>query len=903
MITPLLQTKLFIPSLRPNLVPRPRLVRRLNEGLCLGHRMSLICAPAGFGKTTLILEWLQSLEKETLSHLDHADVVWFSIDDVDNDPVQFLTYLIAAFQQTYSSIGQTAQRLLHAPQTPPVHSLVTLLINDLVAAGKPLLLVLDDYQLITASAVHQVVQFFLDNQPPCVHLVVGTREVPPLPLPRLRARGQLTEIQEQDLRFTAEEASSFLNQAMRLRLSDRAVDALQARTEGWIAGLQLAALALQEEYDDRKTAAFITNFTGDDRYVMDYLITEVLQQQSEVTRAFLRQTSVLERLTGSLCNAVTGREDSRVVLEQLDEANLFVMRLDHRREWYRYHRLFAEALRTTLEPSERLILDQRALQWYEAQGMSSQAIHHALSCAKLSGDFGAAARLIAAASETMLYDGGVVTVSNWLDLLPGACVRDNVKLAICKAWALMLTGESELAEVYVDAADARLARGTEIPESSLNADKLTVLRSLIALSRRRYGDAATLAAGALQGLQHLHPHWRVLGLWAMAEAQERTGNLTEAIAMFLEARQTGRMAGNLLFTVLTELSLAKALNDQARWQEAMTICEESIAWCTDEEGRMSPLAGAVFNRMGVLYYEVNDLGRARSYHEQGLALSAQSGLDFYATLAQVLMAPMYYAQGEQSRALEILKGAHGLVTREGLAEGDWFLSLEADLHLRSGDLAFAVHWAEQAPLLPDVAEAVQDASWQSGHVEKYLTYVRVLLAQRRLDDARRWLEQLARLARVGCLDRWMITISVLQALVSEAMGNVAAAHDALSRAVQLAASGPYVRAFLDEDARVVSMLPAVRHVAPAFVDQILAYRGRVSVDKQARLLQALVEPLSGRELEVLRLLADGLKNKEIAQRLFIAVGTVKQHLKNIYSKLDVHNRTEAANRARDLKLL
>ncbi|MBZ0300668.1 MAG: AAA family ATPase, partial [Anaerolineae bacterium] len=386
-----LATRFHQPVPRPNQVARPRLIERLQAGLEQSHRLTLVSAPAGFGKTTLVSAWL--------NRSDHP-VVWLSLDEADNDPIHFLSYLIAAFQNAQPDLGRMAQTLLQSPQMPPLNHLMTLLLNDLAVGDSPLVLVLDDYQVISAPPVHDLLTFFVEHQPPTVHLVLTTREDPPLPLPRLRARGQVTDIRERDLRFTPDEAAAFLNQTINLSLDPAVIAALEARTEGWVAGLQLASLAVQENPD--QAGAFVSAFTGDDRYVMAYLMAELLERHPDAIRAFLRETALLDRLTASLCDALTGRGDSQFMLEQLDASNLFVIPLDHRREWYRYHRLFAEFLRATLTPDERPRLHQRAAQWYEAQNLLEPAVQQTLASARLTGDYAALARLVTVAAEQTL---------------------------------------------------------------------------------------------------------------------------------------------------------------------------------------------------------------------------------------------------------------------------------------------------------------------------------------------------------------------------------------------------------------------------------------------------------------------------------------------------------------------
>ncbi|MBN1178399.1 MAG: hypothetical protein JXD18_04255 [Anaerolineae bacterium] len=383
MATPLLTAKLYVPPPHANLVPRPRLTTRLDEGLLQGRKLTLVSAPAGFGKTTLVAEWVCRTARE---------VAWISLDEDDNDPAQFFSYLIAALRQADGRIGHTLGPALASSPLPPLETLAAALVGDVVAAGAPLVLVLDDYHLISAAAVHHVVTFLLDHQPPTMHVVIATRADPPLPLSRLRARRQVTEVHARDMRFTDEEAALFLHQTMGLRLSAEAVATLEARTEGWAAGLQMAALALQQAPDD--TDIFIAGFSGDNRFIMDYLADEVLERQSQAVRDFLRQTAVLERLSAPLCNAVTGRQDSQALLEQLDAANLFLVPLDQRQEWYRYHRLFAEFLRARLDEGTAAELHHKAMRWYEDNGLPAQALHHALALASLGGDASDARRLL-----------------------------------------------------------------------------------------------------------------------------------------------------------------------------------------------------------------------------------------------------------------------------------------------------------------------------------------------------------------------------------------------------------------------------------------------------------------------------------------------------------------------------
>jgi LuxR family maltose regulon positive regulatory protein len=894
MTTPLLTAKLYIPPPRPNLVPRPGLFQQMDEGLRLGRRLSLVSAPAGFGKTTLVAEWVCSLAHE---------VAWISLDEGDNDLAQFLTYLIAALQQVEGKIGRAVQQMLLSPQLPPVQTLVAALINDIAAAGTALVLVLDDLHLVNLPDVHQVLDLFLERQPPTMHLVISTRQDPPLLLHQLRARGQVTEIRERDLRFTAAEAADFMQRTMGLCLSAEVVIALEARTEGWVTGLQLAAIAFQSQglgpqatarpEDMEKVQDFVEAFAGDDRYVADYLIGEVLQRQPEAVRAFLRQTAILDRLTAPLCDAVTGREDSRAVLDRLDKKNLFLIPLDHRREWYRYHRLFAEVLQATLDRETLAPLHLRAASWHEAHGSMGQAIQHALAYASISGSWEGAERLIGLAAEETIHSGGLSALRSWLDALPDERLRANGELATYRGWVLALSGEMALAEEHATAAEDSLRR-TGAPAEEWG--KLLALRSFVAvLAHQDYGQAIELSASALEALGEDQLRWRIMALWAQAESQERTREITEAIATLREAQEALYILGSQVFAMPIDLFLASALHSNGRRCEALAVCEEALARYSEEMRRSSPVVGLIYSQLGMLHYEANQLDLARHYLERGVALGERLSLGGDLAFSYGYYAPVLHALGETDEALEFLEKAYQLALQTGLTDTDWSLARAANIHLQGGDLAAAGRWAEAAGLSPE-------DELQYVRIESHLVYGRLLLAQGRLSDARRWLGRLGAFARERGLVRWLLTVQILQALLAERSGDRAAARECLGQSLSIAVPQDYYRAFLDEAPQISALLRDVRQVAPSFIDRVLEYAGAAGSGPVAA-AQLLIEPLTGRELEVLGLIALGLSNRDIGERLFIATGTVKRHINNIYGKMGVRSRTQAIARARELGLL
>lgn len=878
---PLVKTKLYIPHVRPRLVNRPRLIDRLENG---AHRkLTLICAPAGFGKTTLTTAWVCNSARE---------VAWVSLDRDDNDPVQFLRYLIAALQQIEGSVGRSLQSLLNLPKLPPAQRLLAALVNDLAALDNALIVVLDDYHEIHSTIVHEMIRFLLEHQPPTMHLAIGTRYDPPLPLVRLRARGQITEIREHDLRFTPHEAAAFLECTMGLALSTQDIEAIETRTEGWAAGLQLTALALQEEPSSERKAAFVANLARNDRYIVDYLLAEVLSQQPEHVRTFVRQTSILNRLTAPLCDTVTCRRDSQALLDQLAQANLFVKALDNQHEWYQYEPLFAQALCADLTPDERSALHQSAAHWHEDRGHPGQAIYHTLTYAQGSGDYAHAQRLILSAIETTIDQGSIVTARKWLSALPQEEVLSHAELATYMAWVLSVSGDMPQADEYAQAAQVRL---NDQSPSALRGKLLSVRSFLAVLLRQDYAQAIALSRAALQALDNDTAHWRVLALWTMAEAQERTCCITEAINTLQHARRLGRALNNKTLAATVEAFLATGLHAHGDREQALRVCEQGIQQYRDETGNVLPIACLLYSQMGWLHYEANDLQVARAYVDKGRVLGEQLALDSDMTFTLGRLAQVQYALGETAAARECIEQALQLAVRTKYTDTGWLSALRATADIREGNLASAQAWAERAGFVPE-----QETDYLDIH--QRLAYVRVLTAQGRLSDARRVLVRLERFVRERELARWLITVRILQALVALRSGERDIARELLSRAVERAAPQALYRPFLDEDPDLYALLPEVHATAPAFVSQLCSYARSIEIKPQ-HAEQDLVEPLSDREIEVLGLIAAGLANREIADELVIAPGTVKRHINHIYGKLGVLRRTQAIARARKLALI
>jgi LuxR family maltose regulon positive regulatory protein len=923
MTTSLLTTKLHVPPRRPSLVTRPRLLERLNAGL--HQSLTLISAPAGFGKTTLLSEWAAEC-----GHL----VAWLSLDKSDNDPARFLAYLVAALQTVQPDVGKTALVALQSPQPPATEVILTALINEIAARAAPgdgeegagsTILVLDDYHLITAQSIHDALTFLLDHLPPNLRLVIATRADPHLPVARLRGRGQLTELRQADLRFTTEEAAAFLDARLGLNLSHDDVAALEARTEGWIAGLQMAALALQahapaEGEDD--IARFVHTFAGSDRYVLDYLVEEVLQRQPEHTQTFLLHTSILDRLSGPLCDALMDSPpliqagSSQSMLEQLERANLFIVPLDNERRWYRYHRLFSDLLRRRLGQKERDLvptLHRRAGEWFQEHGFTAPAIEHLLDA----GDFERAADLIEQTAETTLMRSELATFLGWVNQLPENLVRTRPSLCVFQAWALLLAGHA-IHDVETRLQDAARSEG---------ADKAAPVRALLAVYRGHMPQAAELADAALQSLPEDDLLLRNLATWIVRVSRLVQGDVTASAEALEQFARTSHRAGNLLVAVMVLCNIAGLRMQQGQLHRAKDLYEEALEWAADDRGQLLPIAGEALMGLGRLAYRWNDLEAAARDLVKGIELTEGWG-EVGATDGYLLLADVRQAQGDLHGAQKAINRARQLALMTDATDLDDILvgAHQASLWVAQGNLPAAWRWLEERGLAPglsraksrdlpdgsvvDVAtselQARLDGDFFVSHrrrTAEYVALVRALLAQDRPADALAVLEHLLAIAERWGLNERVIHFQILRALALHAQDDLEHALVALEHALSLARPAGYVRPFVNEGEPMARLLyQAVEHgVVPEYAGRLLAAFPALA-PPMPESETPMVEPLSERELEVLRLIADGLSNQEVAERLFISLSTVKWHTGNIYGKLGVKNRTQAVARARTLGL-
>jgi len=908
----LLATKLHVPRPQPGFVRRSRPEQALEKGLA--RRLILVCAPAGYGKTTLLAGWARS---------GSPLVAWLSLDAADNDPARFWRHAIAALDRVRPGVGERVGPLLGPPAPPSFEGLVTALINELAAqpGGDEVLLILDDYHLIDAAPVHASLMFLLDHLPLGLRLVLTSRSDPLLPLARLRAAGQLAELRAADLRFTAAEAGSLLREALGGDLPGAAVTALAARTEGWAAGLQLAALSLRGEADP---ARFVTDFSGSHRYVLDYLAEEVLDRQDGQVRGFLLKTSVLERLSGSLCDAVTGRTDSQAMLEAIERAGLFLLPLDEVRGWWRYHHLFADLLRARLQreqPGQAAALHRNAAAWCDGHGLADDAVRHTLA----TGDGAWAARLIERHIDEFLFRSERATVQRWLAALPAGLAGSRPRLLLAQARLGLLSGHLEGAEDLLDSAEraqastAGVAQEPYEPSTGRGASLLANIPATIALDRaflaELRGDAEQAIAYASRARAEAGD-----GEWMLASqaggylgvAEWLRGHLGEAERLLSSHTAQWRAAGQNALAVRGCHHLGQVQRAQGRLDAAIGTYQLALEIAAPLGRPALPAAGMAYVGLAEVAYQRGELDDALRHVTEGIAQCRQ--LPYTQPLATGLatLAWIRQAHGDTPGAWEAMSEA----ARAGPASAVTGLlnpvpSQRARLLLAQDAVAAAARWTQQQGL------SAQD---EPGYAQEpgYLVLARVLLAQDRAGQALAVLERLhvaaATQGRIGSV----IEIRALQALALAASAQEASAVDTLAEALTLACPLGYVRVFADEGAPMSALLG--RLVAAQRADQAAA---RVPLGCLAQVLRALgakdtapgpgrgtaaavpglVEPLTARELEVLRLLAAGMPNQAIAAELVVALDTAKKHVSHVLGKLGAANRTEAVARARQLSLI
>ena len=911
----LLYTKLMIPPYRPDLVARPNMLKRLDEGLA--RKLILISAPAGFGKTTLLAEWISKFRNSKFE-FRNSQFAWFSLDEGDNDPARFLAYLIAALQSVDQGIGKTSLEALQTAQPLSIPSIATNLINDISTSQNQIVMVLDDYHLITSEQVHQSLAFLLENLSPNLHLVIAGRTDPPLPIAGLRARGQLTEIRAGDLRFTPEEVATFFQQVMGLDLSGDDLTSLETRTEGWVAGLQLAALAMQRVQD---RSGFIRVFAGDNRYIVDYLAEEVLLQQPEVIRTFLLSTSILARLTSSLCDAVVeNREskvessgqsrfsilDSRSILEYLERSNLFLVSLDDKRRWYRYHHLFAEFLlaRLVQEQGERVPeYHRRAALWFAENGLLSEAIGHALSAR----EYSLAADFIEREAGLKLSQLELNTILNWIEALPEDMLQTRPRLGFLHAWTLLWTGQLDIAEKRVQTYLSVLSE-QETMDSKQGRDhaaRLKAVQAIICCYRGAVSQAITLSQKVLQDLPEEDTFLSIammnniaLNLGAVYGENIELSEVRQSMAdIALHAREKGSVSAAV--NVLALLAANETIQGQLRqagntYRQAMDLIKQSI----QQDESPPPVAASVYIGLGELLYEWNQLEVAVKHLTRGIQMAEDSGDIGLQVTGSLSLASTFLAQGNVEQASETLRQIEIAVWTSDIL---WIKSQIAAFRVRwwlsQGELEAASRWAQESDLPSRGNPGYRQA-------DEYLAFARVLIAEGEPEKASDFLKWLREMMEQAGLWKYVLETRLLEALSWKARGDTAQAVLVLGQVLEMAEPEGYIRLFLDEGEPLGELLLGI-----PFQGVLAVYLGMLRTgfrkENQSRLLgaQALIEPLSDRELQVLQLLAAGKSNREIAGELIISVGTVKRHVHHIYQKLGVSNRIQVAAMAKELRLI
>ncbi|MCI0710768.1 MAG: LuxR C-terminal-related transcriptional regulator [Chloroflexi bacterium] len=878
-LVPIVPSKIQIPPLRSKLVKRAELLQKLQPSTY--RKLTLIAAPAGFGKTTLVLNWI---------HTREVCVAWLSLDVEDNDPVRFWVCVVVALQQVIPEFGTQTLELIHVSEPHQMRSVVASLVNELATTDRAIVLVLDDYHLIENATIHDMVAFLIDHMPLHCHLTITTRNEPPLPLARFRARGQMLELRAKDLRFSQEETSRFFTDVMNLSLGEAALVALEERTEGWVAGLQLAALSLQNRAD---IAAFVTSFTGDDRYIVDYLAEEVLKQQSEAIRDFLLKTSVLERMNGNLCDAITGREDGQTTLEELERRNLFVIPLDNRRQWYRYHHLFADFLRQQLQRENASGIvkkyHRRASQWYEAHDLAAQAIHHALAAE----DVTRITSLIEKYAYATRMRGEVSTVLAWLCALPEAFVLQQPRLCLEFAWCLILAGQPAKALPYVQAIETRLDFKVETANRSIqNHNKQTrpligeaiAVRAKVACDTRHpiaaiglFQQARTYLPSdnyALQTIISLH----------LGTAYLSDGKIEAAQQAYSDAVELSQASGdfNATITALSRLGDSHLL--QGHLNQADLQFRRALQLATWDGKQPSPVATRAYAGIAQILAERKQLEEAIGHYGTTIHLAEQGGDQQGLAMGLLALAQTYAQSGDGHQAQVVVERVQQMTL------GSTLPCLNGILTIVQAQIAFMLNDFERTKFW---LERYQSGCYMGLDRSHLILKAHLLLKQGLTEEAATLLEQLTTKTDSISIMGNNLEITVLHSLILEQRGELTESEHVLLPSIQLGQAEGYIRTFID----VIEILPILRRllakgIASEYISELLELmEGSI-----------LNNPLTEREMEVLNLIAAGCANKEIAQELVIAVSTVKRHIHHIYEKLDARSRTQALAHAREMNL-
>ena len=892
-LTPL-RTKLSIPPLRSNWISRSRLDKRMDGGFT--RKLTLISAPAGFGKTTLLVGWV---------HRHKIPAAWFSVDRGDIDPLHFLSYIILGLQSLEVDAGKAALTMLLSPQPPPIETILINLINDVIRIPTDIAVILDDYHIVDGQPIHDMIAFLLRNLPEQMHMIIATRSDPPLPLlARLRSQDQLIELRAADLSFTADETADLFNKIKDLQLSAQDIHLLETRTEGWVAGLQLAALSL---HGRRDPSGFIKGFKGDNRYIADYLTEEVLSRQPEHLRKFLLHTSILRRLCGPLCDAVTRQENSRQVLVTLEKDNLFVIPLDDERCWYRYHHLFANLLEQRLRGKQGDLvpeLHRRACLWFTKNGLKGEAVDHAFAAQ----DFTQAAQLIEEIAEIEWDHARESRLLGWFKKLPDEQIETNLKLCIFYARELYKSG-------YLDDAEKRLQTADKMLESASTSDpakeglqgRIAVIRAYLSSQTGDVSRIIHFADKALKSLPQGDLMWRSVAATTLGFAYgwRGAGDLVKAQQAFSEAMKISEAAGNIFYNIFAGICLVAIMQLRCQFKEAKVICQQSLNLAIENGLSETEIAGSLYASLGMIFCEWNDLNEGIDLINKGIELNKQGRDPLMLASCRINLFRALIYRMDFVGAFSVLEKLNESTRDFRLPP--WITNVIAANNvyswLANGDLNAATQWAKEKGL------SVADKPTNLREPE-HIALVYILIAQGQLDDADRLLQLIIENAKAGDRVYVMIEMRLMRALIFKAQKNTSAALGEVKVALSLAEPGGLIMIFVSKGKPVAELLEEIietkkRDQNAAEAGFSLSYAKKIlSVFKASTppKIEGLLDPISERELEVLHLIAAGLSNREIADKLFISLNTVKTHTKNINSKLDVNSRIKAVARAKEMGL-
>jgi len=871
----------------------------------LDRKLSLISAPAGFGKSMLLSEWVATLKRNQSEHR----VAWVSLDENDNDPARFFSYVVTAVLRAdgmEETVGEGLLSMLQSPQAPPLTDILTALINTVAEISDKLIIILDDFHEIEAETVIKAVAFLIENSPPQLHVVIATRDDPLLPLAHLRAQGHMTELRAADLRFLSSEIAQFISQVGGYQLSSDELDALETRSEGWIVGLQLAAVSIQgHQYSEKP----IETFSGSHRFVLDYLIEEVLDQQSDKVKSFLLRTSILNRFTSSLCEAVTDQENGQETLQKLERANLFIIPLDDERCWFRYHHLFADALRMRLyqtQAEDEAVLHLRASEWFEQNGNADEAIEHALQAK----DFSRAAQLLDDHIEGILQRGEYARTWGWLDAIPDEYVFSKPDLGIASAWYSFASGDLDQAEQNLLAVEKQLR--ADLPSVSKQTDvdsllgRVEAVRAFVASYR---GDIAGIIRHANLALDLLPPNelgWRSMTSVALGDSYGMTGDMNAAYKARVEALEASKESGDIYLMLISAMKLAVTFRMRGQLQRVIDICQENFALATARGVSRIMVVGWLLAVWAEVLVETNNLDEALNKGIEGVEITKQGDDIAMIGWSQLCLSRILYSRGDLDGADNILRELEGASLEHDMPPfvAAMTSAWRVRLLLARNKLDAANQWVEARSLhIDDEITQLTESM--------YIVFARVLLAEGQVENAIYLLERLMGMAEAVSRISSAIKILLLQALAFQAKGDLEAALEKIEQALRYAKPGGFVYVFVDEGPALARLLYEIaeRNVMPEYVQQLLFAFPTISAGEEADSLKSTtalvnaVEHLSARELDVLELLAEGMSRQDIAAELVLSLNTVKVHVRNIYSKLDVHNQMNAVAKARGLGIL